>query len=69
MVNMAIRSMGPVDDKTEAFNLDCYFRQSWLDDRLKLVILLVLQFSHSSTIDQLEFMKANPSKLDWLDHP
>jgi len=33
-VNLAIRSMGPVDDSKEAYSLDCYFRQSWLDKRL-----------------------------------
>jgi len=33
-VNMAIRSMGPVDDNKEAYSLDCYFRQSWFDKRL-----------------------------------
>merc|ERR1712106_27134 len=33
-VNMAIRSMGPVDDSKEAYSLDCYFRQSWFDKRL-----------------------------------
>ena len=34
-VNMAIRSMGPVDDSKEAYSLDCYFRQSWFDKRLR----------------------------------
>ena len=34
-VNLAIRSMGPVDDSKEAYSLDCYFRQSWLDKRLR----------------------------------
>merc|ERR1711892_785937 len=33
-VNLAIRSMGPVDENREAYSLDCYFRQSWLDRRL-----------------------------------
>ena len=33
-VNMAIRSMGPVDETKEKFTLDCYFRQSWTDPRL-----------------------------------
>ena len=34
-VNLAIRSMGPVDENREAYSLDCYFRQSWLDRRLR----------------------------------
>ncbi|XP_023321281.1 gamma-aminobutyric acid receptor subunit alpha-6 isoform X3 [Eurytemora carolleeae] len=34
-INMAIRSMGPVDEVRELFSLDCYFRQSWTDTRLR----------------------------------
>ena len=34
-VNLAIRSMGPVDDNQEKFTFDCYFRQRWMDERLK----------------------------------
>ena len=26
--------MGPIDEDTQSFSLDCYFRQSWRDDRL-----------------------------------
>jgi gamma-aminobutyric acid receptor subunit alpha len=33
-VNLAIRSMGPVDENSEVFSLDCYFRQTWTDTRL-----------------------------------
>jgi len=33
-INMAIRSMGPIDETREMFSLDCYFRQSWTDTRL-----------------------------------
>ena len=33
-VNLAIRSMGPVDETKEKFTLDCYFRQYWTDPRL-----------------------------------
>ena len=33
-VNVAIRSMGPVDEKSQTFALDCYFRQFWTDNRL-----------------------------------
>ena len=35
VVNLSIRSMGPVDENRQAFNLDCYFRQSWVDKRLQ----------------------------------
>ena len=35
VVNLAIRSMGPVDDNREEFTFDCYFRQQWIDQRLK----------------------------------
>ena len=34
-MNIAIRSMGPVDEQSQVFSLDCYFRQFWTDDRLK----------------------------------
>ena len=34
-INLSIRSMGPVDESEEAFSLDCYFRQFWVDERLK----------------------------------
>ena len=33
-VNLAIRSMGPVDESRNIFTLDCYFRQYWTDKRL-----------------------------------
>ena len=35
IVNLSIRSMGPVDEGRQAFSLDCYFRQTWVDPRLK----------------------------------
>ena len=34
-VNVAIRSMGPVDETSQTFTMDCYFRQYWTDFRLK----------------------------------
>ena len=34
-INLSIRSMGPVSEDKEAYSLDCYFRQSWVDDRLR----------------------------------
>ena len=34
-VNVAIRSMGPVDEMSQTIQLDCYFRQFWEDKRLK----------------------------------
>merc|ERR1711953_647287 len=34
-VNIAIRSMGPIDETQERYTLDCYFRQYWYDERLK----------------------------------
>ena len=34
IVNLAIRSMGPVDESKNIFTLDCYFRQYWTDKRL-----------------------------------
>ena len=27
--------MGPVDEQKQMFSLDCYFRQSWRDERLR----------------------------------
>ena len=35
IVNLSIRSMGPVDETRQAFSLDCYFRQTWVDPRLR----------------------------------
>ena len=34
-MNIAVRSMGPVDEISQTFQLDCYFRQFWVDFRLK----------------------------------
>ena len=34
-MNVAIRSMGPVDEHKQVFTLDCYFRQYWTDPRLR----------------------------------
>ena len=30
--------MGPVDENRRAFSIDCYFRQKWMDERLKFNI-------------------------------
>ncbi|XP_040583595.1 gamma-aminobutyric acid receptor subunit alpha-6 [Lepeophtheirus salmonis] len=35
VINLSILSMGPVDEARNAFSMDCYFRQSWVDERLK----------------------------------
>ena len=35
VINLSIRSMGPVDENTRTFYLDCYFRQKWMDERLR----------------------------------
>ena len=37
--SVVFRSMGPVEDSKEAYSLDCYFRQSWTDKRLRSVIM------------------------------
>ena len=34
-INIQIRSMGPVDEESQTFTMDCYFRQYWNDFRLK----------------------------------
>lgn len=28
-INLNVLSMGPVDEATQSFYLDCYFRQAW----------------------------------------
>ena len=33
-INLSILTMGPIDEDTQSFSLDCYFRQSWRDERL-----------------------------------
>ncbi|QQP57395.1 Uncharacterized protein FKW44_002368, partial [Caligus rogercresseyi] len=35
ILNLSILSMGPVDESKNAFSMDCYFRQSWVDERLQ----------------------------------
>ncbi|KAK2169069.1 hypothetical protein LSH36_12g07026 [Paralvinella palmiformis] len=34
-VNINIRSLGPISELDMAYQLDCYFRQSWVDTRLR----------------------------------
>ncbi|XP_037077195.1 gamma-aminobutyric acid receptor subunit alpha-6-like [Pollicipes pollicipes] len=34
-VNLVIKSLGPISEKDEEFILDCYFRQMWVDRRLR----------------------------------
>ncbi len=34
-INLAVMSLGPVDENKQTFSLDCYFRQYWVDERLK----------------------------------
>jgi gamma-aminobutyric acid receptor subunit alpha len=34
-INMAVRSIGPIDEINQVYSLDCYFRQSWSDPRLR----------------------------------
>ena len=33
-INLSILTMGPIEEDTQRFSLDCYFRQSWRDERL-----------------------------------
>ena len=33
-VNMYIKSFGPVSETNMEYDLDCYFRQEWKDDRM-----------------------------------
>jgi hypothetical protein len=33
-MNVFIRSMGPVEENSQRFTFDCYFRQFWTDPRL-----------------------------------
>ena len=34
------RSMGPVDEMNEVYSLDCYFRQTWIDKRLRSMLYM-----------------------------
>ena len=52
---MAIRSMGPVDETTQTFAFDCYFRQFWTDPRLK--------FNSTTSLDQLAMNWAFLNKI------
>ena len=33
-LNLSIRAIGPINELKQDYNIDCYFRQSWYDDRL-----------------------------------
>ena len=57
MVNLAIRSMGPVDESRNIFTLDCYFRQYWTDARLVF---------NSTKLDELTL---NWQFLSWIWRP
>ena len=35
ILNLAIRNIGPIDELKEVFSIDCYFRQTWFDNRLQ----------------------------------
>lgn len=53
-INLSIRSMGPVDENRRAFSLDCYFRQSWFDARLRY---------NASSVDELALNWAFLAKI------
>ena len=59
-VNLAIRSMGPVDEMNEVYSLDCYFRQTWMDKRLRY-----LYSRETSSIKEVNF-SYNTSGLNEL---
>nr|XP_018905083.1 PREDICTED: gamma-aminobutyric acid receptor alpha-like isoform X2 [Bemisia tabaci] len=46
-VNMYIKSIGAISDNDEEFTMDLYFRQSWLDSRLKFRLHGVEEISMS----------------------
>ncbi|KAL1116298.1 hypothetical protein AAG570_005793 [Ranatra chinensis] len=46
-VNMHIRSLGPVSENDESYNIDVYFRQSWYDKRLTFSLPNFEEFSMS----------------------
>ena len=58
-VNIAVRSMGPVDELSQTFTLDCYFRQFWTDDRL----------TFNSTTSQLDELAMNWAFLNKIWRP
>ena len=41
-----VRSMGPVDEMNEVYSLDCYFRQTWMDKRLRYTLLPPCKILH-----------------------
>ena len=43
--------MGPVEDSKEAYSLDCYFRQSWTDKRLRSAKMAKWHDSMISTLN------------------
>lgn len=58
-VNIAVRSMGPVDELSQTFTLDCYFRQFWTDERL----------TFNGTASQLDELSMNWAFLNKIWRP
>ena len=59
VVNLAIRSMGPVDESRNIFTLDCYFRQYWTDKRLVF----------NSNTTKMDELTLNWQFLSWIWRP
>ena len=51
-VNMAVTTLGPVEDNKQRLILTCYLRQSWTDSRLK--------FSHFHSLNMTQL------SLNWI---
>jgi gamma-aminobutyric acid receptor subunit alpha len=54
-VNVAVRSIGPVDETSQTFVMDCYFRQFWTDPRL--------QYNSTTSLDELAMNWAFLNKI------
>ena len=53
-VNLNIRSMGPISERDMAYQMDCYFRQSWVDKRLMFTGRLCITDSNDSSKNKLQ---------------
>ncbi len=57
-VNIAVRSMGPVDEVKQTFAMDCYFRQFWTDERL--------QYNNTRSVSFREFLKCSEQDISFI---
>jgi gamma-aminobutyric acid receptor subunit alpha len=66
-VNLAIRSMGPVDERRQEFTFDCYFRQYWTDTRLSFNSTVIQELPMNWQVADVLFLNYNRSLVHLQD--